>query len=35
MKDVSLLVRNGVNVDGSLELFGDIEMYNETMEEYL
>ena len=35
MKDVSLLVRNGVNVDGSLELFGDIEMYNETLNDFL
>jgi len=35
MKDVSLLVRNGVNVDGSLELFGDMEMYNETLNDFL
>ncbi|MBE6151731.1 MAG: response regulator [Firmicutes bacterium] len=35
MKDVSLLVNNGVNVDGSLELFGDMEMYNETLEDFL
>lgn len=35
MKDVSLLVRNGVNVDGSLELFGDIDMYNETLNDFL
>lgn len=35
MKDVSLLVRNGVNVEGSLELFGDMEMYNETLNDFL
>lgn len=35
MKDVSLLIRNGVNVDGSLELFGDMEMYNETLNDFL
>lgn len=35
MKDVSLLVRNGVNVDGSLELFGDMDMYNETLNDFL
>lgn len=35
MKDVSLLIRNGINVEGSLELFGDIEMYNETLNDFL
>jgi len=35
MKDVSSLVRNGVNVDGSLELFGDMDMYNETLNDFL
>lgn len=31
MKNVDLLVRNGVNVEKSLELFGDIETYNDTL----
>lgn len=35
MKDTSLLINNGVNVDSSLELFGDIEIYNETLEDFL
>lgn len=35
MKDVNLLVQNGVNVDGSLELFGDMDMYNETLQDFL
>lgn len=35
MKDVNLLKNNGVNVDQSLELFGDIETYDETLEEFL
>jgi len=35
MKDVNILKNNGVNVDQSLELFGDMDMYNETLEEFL
>jgi CheY-like chemotaxis protein/HPt (histidine-containing phosphotransfer) domain-containing protein len=35
MKDVNLLKSNGVNVDQSLELFGDMETYDETLEEFL
>lgn len=35
MKDVNLLKNNGVNVDQSLELFGDMETYDETLEEFL
>ena len=35
MKDVSLLISNGVDVNKSLELFGDIEMYNQTLEDFL
>lgn len=31
MKDVNYLKDNGVDVDKSLELFGDMETYNETM----
>jgi len=30
-----LLVSNGVNVDASLEILGDMEMYNETMSDFL
>ena len=32
MKDVNILKNNGVDVDQSLELFGDMETYNETLE---
>ena len=35
MNDVDFLKNNGVNVDQSLELLGDIEMYNETMNDFL
>lgn len=33
--DVNILKNNGVDVDQSLELFGDMETYNETLEEFL
>ena len=35
MKDRELLIKNGVNVEKSLELFGDIESYNNTLEDFL
>ena len=35
MKDVNILKNNGVNVEKSLELFGDMETYNETLETFL
>lgn len=35
MKDINFLKEHGVNVDKSLELFGDMEIYNETMRDYL
>lgn len=35
MKDVSFLTNNGVDVNKSLELFGDISMYNATLPELL
>ena len=35
MKDVNILRANGINLDKSLELFGDIETYNETLETFL
>ena len=34
MKDVEFLKNNNVNVEASLELFGDIETYNETIKEF-
>ena len=33
--DVELLTKNGVNVEKSLELFGDMETYNETLNDFL
>lgn len=33
--DVNFLKQNGVDVDKSLELFGDMEIYNETFQDYL
>ncbi len=35
MKDVNILIDAGVNVKKSLELFGDMETYNETLETFL
>lgn len=35
MKDVNLLTTNGVNIEQSLELFGDMDTYNDTLEEFL
>jgi CheY-like chemotaxis protein len=35
MKDVNLLIGNGVDVNSSLELFGDMDAYNETLEQFL
>ena len=35
MKDTSILTNNGVNVQASLELFGDMEMYDETLGDFL
>lgn len=34
MKNISLLKDNGVNVDGSLELLGDMDLYNETLSDF-
>ncbi len=31
MKDINLLLSNGVNIEKSLEILGDMEMYNETL----
>ena len=35
MKDVNILTSNGVDVEKSLELFGDMEMYDDTLNEFL
>lgn len=35
MKDKNYLIQNGVDVDKCLELFGDIEMYNESMNDFV
>ena len=34
MKDANFLVANGVDVKKSLELFGDMETYNATLEDF-
>lgn len=34
MKDINFLHQNNVDVDKALELFGDIETYNETIKEF-
>ena len=35
MKDVNLLITNGVDIEKALELFGDMEMYDQTLEVFL
>ena len=35
MNDVNILTSNGVNVEKSLELFGDMETYNDTLNDFL
>ncbi len=35
MRNISFLKQSGVNVDKSLEIFGDIETYNDTIGEFL
>lgn len=35
MKDVNLLIANGVNIQKSLELFGDMDTYNDTLHDFL
>ncbi len=35
MKDVEFLKSNGVNVDQGLELLGDMEMYDDTLNDFL
>ena len=35
MKDIEILKNNGVDVDGAIEILGDMEMYNETLNDFL
>ncbi len=35
MFDTKILIDNGVNLDKSLELFGDIATYNDNLDEFL
>ncbi len=35
MKDVNVLISNGVDVKKSLELFGDMQMYDSTLDDFL
>lgn len=35
MKDVALLNNNGIDVNHGLELLGDMEMYDETLQDFL
>ena len=35
MKDINILITNGVDVNASLEIFGDMELYDETIVDFL
>ena len=35
MRDVSILTDNGVDLNGALELLGDLSFYDETLEAFL
>lgn len=35
MKNTELLKENGIDVEHSLELLGDMEMYNETIQDFM
>lgn len=35
MKDVSFLKENGIDVDSGIEILGDIEMYNDTLRDFI
>lgn len=35
MKDTEILKNNGINVEKGIELLGDIEMYDETLQDFL
>lgn len=35
MKNIDYLKENGIDVDAGIEILGDIEMYNETLNDFL
>lgn len=35
MKDINILKNNNIDIDTSLEILGDIEMYDETLNDFL
>lgn len=35
MKDVNFLKENGIDVDSGIEILGDLEMYNDTLKDFL
>ena len=35
MKSKEFLIKNGIDVDSGIELLGDIDMYNETLSDFL
>ena len=35
MKNIDILKENGIDVDSSLDLLGDIEMYDESVNDFL
>ena len=35
MKDIEVLKKNGIDVDRSLELLGDLDTYDEMLESFL
>lgn len=35
MKDIAILKKNKIDVDSAIELLGDIEMYEETLNDFL
>lgn len=35
MKDINILKNNNIDIDASLEILGDIEMYDETLNDFL
>ena len=35
MKDINILTNNGIKVEEALEILGDMEMYEETLQDFL
>ncbi len=35
MKDIEFLKKNNIDVDGSIEILGDVDMFNETLRDFL